>query len=47
MKGPYLLIVRRCGGGWEMLACFRYGHRGQSWARTRGGIMETVRVVMK
>ena len=53
MTGPFAVIIRRSGSGWEMCAMYaprdnRPGvKRAVSWARTRAGLMETVRTVMR
>ena len=55
MTGPFAVIIRRSGSGWEMCAMYarllnpnpRAIARRTSWARTRAGLMETVRTVMR
>lgn len=52
MIGPFAVIIRRCGGGWEMRALFRRENgrvtrAHSSWDRTRAGLLDTVRVVLK
>lgn len=55
INGAHAAFVKRSGGGWEAVAFFRslkYPNartscRSTSWARTREGALESLRVMCK
>lgn len=51
MTGPFAVILRRCGGGWEVVGLWRSRKNGRHtarstcWDRSRANAVRSVRVM--